>query len=80
MYRGCLCLIKSSSLVLELHFKVEFADKTACAALEAYMTTMGQGKGVLTVAYVEQSKLPIEDDKQGKLISESQAKDTADDS
>ncbi len=67
---------------LELNFKVHFADKTACAALEAYMTTMGEGKGVLTVNYVEQPKqgeLPMEDGKQERLISKDQAADTAED-
>jgi hypothetical protein len=64
---------------LEMNFKVHFADKTACAALEAYMTTMGEGKGTLTVSYVKQTAIELEDDKQERLISESQAKDTADD-
>jgi hypothetical protein len=66
---------------LELNFKVHFADKTACAALESYMVTMGEGKGTLTVSYVQQTAMDLEgeDDKQERLISKAQAKDTASD-
>lgn len=66
---------------LELHFKVEFADTSACKFLEEYMTTVGEGKGVLNVNYVKQTALDLveEDDKQERLISDKQAKDTASD-
>jgi hypothetical protein len=66
---------------LELHFKVEFADTTACKFLEEYMTTVGEGKGVLNVSYVKQTTLDLAEvtDTQERLISKEQAKDTADD-
>ena len=63
---------------LELHFKVEFADTTACKFLEEYITTVGEGKGVLNVSYVKQTALDLVEgeDQQERLISEGQAKDT----
>jgi len=46
---------------IELRFKVSFADTKACAELEKYLTSVGEAKSTLTVSYVQQAELPIED-------------------
>ena len=61
----------------EIHFKVKFAGKDACRDLERYMLTIGEGKASLTVSYVKQQELAGDDGE--RMISEDQAKDTADD-
>lgn len=42
----------------ELHFVVRFADKNGCRKLEQYMTTIGEGKGRLSISYTKQESLP----------------------
>ena len=44
---------------IRLRFKVDFAAKDACAQLEQYITTVGEAKSVLTVSYVKQAELPL---------------------
>jgi hypothetical protein len=46
---------------IELRFKVSFADTKACAELEKYLTSVGEAKSTLTVSYVQQAELPMED-------------------
>ncbi len=58
---------------IELRFKVAFADTKACAELEKYMTSVGEAKSALTVSYVQQAELPMEDlagDERRKATSE----------
>ena len=64
---------KGKGFRIELRFKVSFADKKACAELEKYMTSVGEAKSTLTVSYVQQSELPMEDlagDERRKATSE----------
>lgn len=67
---------KGKGFRYEIHFKIKFASKDACRDLERYMLTMGEGKGTLQVSYVKQTEMELTDEKQERLISESQAKDT----
>lgn len=48
----------------ELRFSIDFADQKGCHFLEEYITSVGEGIGLLTVTYVPQQKLDLEGEKQ----------------
>lgn len=47
---------KGKGYRFELHFETQFADTNGCALLEEYITTVGDGKGKLRIAYTKQPK------------------------
>lgn len=53
---------KGKGYRIEMRFTVSFADTTACAELEKYMTSVGEAKSTLTVSYVKQAELPMEEE------------------
>lgn len=68
----------------ELRFQIVTADPNAASKLREYLSIVGKGEAQLRVNYEAQSDLEMEaeaeEEKQGALISEEQAADTAEES
>jgi hypothetical protein len=60
----------------QLQFKISTNSDKAHVYLGNYLKVIGRGAGQLKISYSEQAELAEAEDKQEKLISESQAKDT----
>lgn len=62
----------------ELRFDVTFTDMAGAKKLEQYIQTMGDdGKGTLSVSYVVQEELPLQDPDAAQRVLETQVEDIA---
>ncbi len=62
----------------ELRFDVAFTDTSGARKLENYIQTLGdEGKGTLSVSYVVQEALPLQDPEAAQRVLETQVEDIA---
>jgi hypothetical protein len=70
---------KDEDPVRQLQFKISTNSAKAHVYLGNYLKAVGRGVGQLKISYSEQQELAPAEDRQERLISESQAKDTESD-
>ena len=61
----------------ELRFQIVTAVDGAEAIIGAYIRAIGKGEGQLRIGYEQQAEMPLEEEKQDRLISKEQAADTS---
>lgn len=59
----------------ELRFKIDFSDPKGARKLEEYRAVVGDGKGNLSVSYIEQTKLDLPEQSEQRPLATSEAED-----